>query len=117
MRKRSSANLFAGSPIARTNSAAMSGCPPTTPTTSPAHHVAHATACEVRDVPLLTQARGDFARALFHGRRFHMTIVTASLWKSGSLPDPAGRLFSGACAFLLPKRVNDKQHYRNRDTR
>ena len=46
-----------------------------------------------------------------------MTIVTASLWKSGSLPDPAGRLFSGACAFLLPKRVNDKQHYRNRDAR
>src|SRR4029078_6367274 len=36
-----------------------------------AHHVAHATACEVRDVPLLTQARHDFARALFHGRRFH----------------------------------------------
>src|SRR6266699_2522707 len=43
-----------------------------------AHHVAHATACEVRDVPLLTQACRDFARALFHGRRFHMTIVTAS---------------------------------------
>ena len=46
-----------------------------------------------------------------------MTIVTASVWKSGSLPDPAGRLFSGACAFLLPKRLNDKQHHRNRDTR
>ena len=29
------------------------------------HHVAHATACEVRDVPLLTQARRDFTRGLF----------------------------------------------------
>src|SRR4029434_6998011 len=44
-----------------------------------AHHIAHATACEVRDVPLLTQARRDFARALFHGRRFHTTTVAASL--------------------------------------
>src|SRR5215470_14079708 len=35
-----------------------------------AHHVAYATAREVRDVPLLTQARCDFTRALFHGRRF-----------------------------------------------
>src|SRR5262245_42917648 len=33
------------------------------------HHVAHATPCEVRDVPLLTQARRDFTRGLFHGRR------------------------------------------------
>src|SRR5207247_4271286 len=54
-----------------------------------AHHVAHATACEVCDVPLLAQASRDFTRGLFHGQRFHMTIVTASLWKSGSLPDPA----------------------------
>jgi hypothetical protein len=46
-----------------------------------------------------------------------MIIVTASLSKSGSLPDPAGTLFAGACAFLLPKRLNDKQHYRNRNTR
>src|SRR5204863_7460627 len=38
-----------------------------------AHHVAYATPCEVRDVSLLTQARRDFARALFHGRRFHRT--------------------------------------------
>src|SRR5262245_66192630 len=38
-----------------------------------AHHVAYATACEVRDVPLLTQARRDFMCALFHKRRFHIT--------------------------------------------
>jgi hypothetical protein len=46
-----------------------------------------------------------------------MTIVTDSLSKSGSLPDPAGTLFASAYAFLLPKRVNNKQHHRNRDTR
>src|SRR5215216_1533580 len=38
-----------------------------------AHHVAHTTACEVCDVPLLTQARRDLTRARFHGRRFHRT--------------------------------------------
>ena len=36
-------------------------------------HVAHATACEVRDVPLLPQVRRDFTRALFHGRKVHRT--------------------------------------------
>src|SRR5215472_12730488 len=50
------------------------------------HHVAHATACEVRDVPVLTQARRDLTRRLFHGRRFHTTTVAVSLWKSGDLP-------------------------------
>src|SRR5437764_751549 len=38
-----------------------------------ADHVAYATACEVRDVPPLTQARRDFARGLFHGRWVHWT--------------------------------------------
>src|SRR5262245_61365273 len=32
-----------------------------------AHHVAHATACEVRDVPLFTEARRDLTCGLFHG--------------------------------------------------
>src|SRR6266436_9005930 len=49
-----------------------------------AHHVAHATACEVRDVPLLTQACRDFARALFHGRKFHTITVAASLCEAQS---------------------------------
>src|SRR6266853_577146 len=49
-----------------------------------AHHVAHATPCEVRNVPLLTQARHDFARAVFHGQWFHMTTVTASLCEAQS---------------------------------
>ena len=41
-----------------------------------AHHVAHATACEVRDVPLLTQAAPRLCAPLcFHGRRFHRTMV------------------------------------------
>ena len=44
-----------------------------------AHHVAHATACEVRGVPLLSQTRRHFTRALFHGRRVHTTTVAASL--------------------------------------
>ena len=36
----------------------------------PAHHVAHTTASEVRDVALLTQLRRDFARRLFPWTRF-----------------------------------------------
>src|SRR4030095_4060101 len=48
------------------------------------HHVTHATAREVRDVPLLTQARRDFTRALFRGRRFHTTTVAASLREAQS---------------------------------
>src|SRR4029077_3376372 len=49
-----------------------------------AHHVAHATACEIRDVSLLTQARRDFARGLFHRRGFHTITVAASLCEAQS---------------------------------
>ena len=35
------------------------------------NHVAHATTCEVRDIPLLPQVRRDFTRGRFHGRKVH----------------------------------------------
>src|ERR1041385_2564114 len=52
-----------------------------------AHHVAHATPCEVRDMPLFTQSRRDLTRGFFHGGKFHITTVAASLWKSGHAPN------------------------------
>src|SRR5262245_56197808 len=67
------------------------------------HHVAYATACEVRDVPLLTQSRRYFPCGVFHGRSFHRTTITASPWKSGSLPNVFCTLSFGAYDFLLPK--------------
>src|ERR1700751_4076720 len=51
------------------------------------HHVAHATACEVRGVSLLTQARRDFTRRLFHGRSFHGLIG-----RGGSPEPPDSRI-------------------------
>ena len=39
-----------------------------------AHHVAHTTASEVRDIIVLAQTRGNFARRLFHRRWFHHKI-------------------------------------------
>src|SRR5204862_2907245 len=47
-----------------------------------AHHVAHATTGEIRDVTILAQARSDFARSFFHRRRFHLATVAASLHKA-----------------------------------
>src|SRR5207248_6589393 len=47
-----------------------------------AHHVAHATTGEIRDVTILAQARSDFARSFFHRGRFHPGTVAASLHKA-----------------------------------
>src|SRR6266545_5389327 len=77
-----------------------------------ANHVTHATACEVRDVTILAQARSDFERRLFHRRRFHPIIVTVLLWKSGNLPESARPAILLLSALLLPKRMNNKQHHR-----
>ena len=65
-----------------------------------AHHVAHAPAGEVGDVAFVAQACSDFARRLFHRRRFHP--ITVAAWPcetqrarvggQASLPDSADGL-------------------------
>src|SRR6266702_6562497 len=44
-----------------------------------AHHVTHATTCEVRNVSTVTQNLRDLARGLLHWRRVHTLTVAASL--------------------------------------
>src|SRR5215471_13428183 len=44
-----------------------------------AHHVTHATTCEVRNVSTVTQPLRDLARGLLHWRRVHTLTVAASL--------------------------------------
>src|SRR5215469_4932072 len=70
-----------------------------------AHQVAYAATCEVRNMPLLTQPRCDFARGRFHWRRVHSLTVAASPG-AAQFRQPAG-LYS---ALLSPKRMNNKQH-------
>src|SRR5215475_5911254 len=74
-----------------------------------ADHVANATAGEVRNVPFLTQARGDFARCGFHRGRFHPGSVAAWPRKAQRITERRGL----HAALLLPERMNNKQHYRN----
>src|SRR5207244_884917 len=64
-----------------------------------AHHVTHATTCEVRNVPTVTQPLRDLARGLLHWRRVHTLTVAALVWKSGRL--------SSRSSLLPSKGVND----------
>src|SRR2546430_14942083 len=67
-----------------------------------AHHVTHATTCEVRNVSTVTQNLRDLARGLLHWRRVHTLTVAALLRKSVCLPDsasgpPACRIRQASC--------------------
>src|SRR5436309_14318942 len=44
-----------------------------------AHHVTHATTCEVRNVSTVTQSLLDLARGLLHWRKVHTVTVAVSL--------------------------------------
>src|SRR5437763_405932 len=52
-----------------------------------AHHVAHATTGEIRDVTTLAQARSDFARSFFHRRKFHLGHCSRFIAQSATRVD------------------------------
>src|SRR6266581_8781921 len=90
-----------------------------------ANDVAHATASKISDVAFFTQTLGNLACRLFHRRKsslFHVFTVAAvcdrrMLNNADTAGEaPALQFLGSRCRPITdPKRMNDKQHHRNRD--